>query len=122
MKKMIIAAFALLSFSVAGMAQAPAKTSKTGKETVKQSTAKTADNKMMKAPAAMKPAAATVKTETVKTKAAPAKTTAATLGKAVEKPVTAVKKDGTPDKRYTANKHLKKDGTPDKRFKEHKKG
>ena len=37
------------------------------------------------------------------------------------------KKDGTPDKRYKANKgaktptqHLKKDGTPDKRFKENK--
>lgn len=27
------------------------------------------------------------------------------------------KKDGTPDKRYTANKQLKKDGTPDKRYK-----
>jgi hypothetical protein len=27
------------------------------------------------------------------------------------------KKDGTPDKRYTASKQLKKDGTPDKRYK-----
>lgn len=39
-----------------------------------------------------------------------------------------VKKDGTPDKRFKANKtatdttvHRKKDGTPDKRFKENKK-
>ena len=39
------------------------------------------------------------------------------------------KKDGTPDKRYKANKvaadttkHMKKDGTPDKRYKENKKG
>ena len=39
------------------------------------------------------------------------------------------KKDGTPDKRYKANKtaadttkHVKKDGTPDKRYKENKKG
>lgn len=39
------------------------------------------------------------------------------------------KKDGTPDKRFKANKtaadttvvHTKKDGTPDKRFKENKK-
>lgn len=31
-----------------------------------------------------------------------------------------VKKDGTPDKRYKANKHLKSDGTPDKRYKENK--
>lgn len=28
-----------------------------------------------------------------------------------------LKKDGTIDKRYKANKGLKKDGTPDKRFK-----
>ncbi|CAM2922019.1 hypothetical protein DRF59_03195 [Chryseobacterium flavum] len=32
-------------------------------------------------------------------------------------PVAKMKKDGTPDKRYKANKHLKKDGTPDKRYK-----
>ena len=32
-----------------------------------------------------------------------------------------VKKDGTPDKRYKANKMLKKDGTPDKRYKANKK-
>lgn len=31
-----------------------------------------------------------------------------------------VKKDGTPDRRYKANKKLKKDGTPDKRYKQHK--
>ncbi|MFT3680930.1 MAG: hypothetical protein QM791_11695 [Ferruginibacter sp.] len=52
-----------------------------------------------------------------------AKTTAvATAGKTSETtaaPVT--KKDGTPDKRFKANKHLKKDGTADKRFKDHKK-
>lgn len=29
-----------------------------------------------------------------------------------------LKKDGTLDKRYKANKKLKKDGTPDKRYKE----
>lgn len=29
-----------------------------------------------------------------------------------------VKKDGTPDKRYSANRHLKKDGTPDRRYKQ----
>ena len=32
-----------------------------------------------------------------------------------------VKKDGTPDKRFKANKKLKKDGTVDKRYKENKK-
>ena len=32
-----------------------------------------------------------------------------------------LKKDGTPDKRYNANKHLKKDGTPDMRYSTSKK-
>ncbi|MGF7082811.1 hypothetical protein [Mucilaginibacter sp. UYCu711] len=32
-----------------------------------------------------------------------------------------VKKNGTPDKRYNANKHLKKDGTMDMRYKTSKK-
>lgn len=34
------------------------------------------------------------------------------------RPAGILKKDGTPDKRYKANKKLKKDGTPDKRYKE----
>lgn len=32
-----------------------------------------------------------------------------------------LKKDGTPDKRYSSSKKLKKDGTPDKRYKENQK-
>ena len=32
-----------------------------------------------------------------------------------------VNKDGSPDKRYIANKMLKKNGTPDKRYKANKK-
>ena len=35
-------------------------------------------------------------------------------------PAAPMKKDGTPDKRFKANKKLKKDGTPDMRYKEHK--
>lgn len=35
-------------------------------------------------------------------------------------PATPLKADGTPDKRFKANKKLKKDGTPDKRFSENK--
>ena len=31
-----------------------------------------------------------------------------------------LKKDGTADKRYAANKNLKKDGTPDMRYKKNK--
>ena len=37
--------------------------------------------------------------------------------KAKTKSAVKMKKDGTPDKRYKANKRLKKDGTPDKRYK-----
>ena len=73
------------------------------------------------APVQEKKQAATVKTvapkaETKKAEAAPAKK--ADAGGAV------MKKDGTPDKRFKANKApkgpVKKDGTPDKRFKENK--
>lgn len=32
-----------------------------------------------------------------------------------------LKKDGTPDKRYSGSQHVKKDGTPDLRYKENKK-
>lgn len=35
-------------------------------------------------------------------------------------PVHPVKKDGTPDRRFSSNKKLKKDGTPDARFKVNK--
>jgi hypothetical protein len=48
------------------------------------------------------------------TKPVPAKNATQTR----EKPP--VKKDGTPDKRYKANKQLKKDGQPDMRYKENK--
>lgn len=37
--------------------------------------------------------------------------------KTTTKQTVQLKKDGTPDKRYKANKHLKKDGTVDKRYK-----
>ncbi len=57
---------------------------------------------------------------------APAATTTQTksakpaVSETVSKPGVKLKKDGTPDKRYKANKRLKKDGTPDKRYKENK--
>lgn len=60
-----------------------------------------------------KPALTTTKTKT----AAGNKTKTAELGSVV---ASKVKKDGTPDKRYKANKTLKKDGTPDMRYKENK--
>ena len=53
--------------------------------------------------------ATTTKTKKV-VEAAPAKTE-------VKKTDVVLKKDGTPDKRFSSSKKLKKDGTPDKRFK-----
>ncbi len=61
------------------------------------------------APAPQKKEVKATKSTTEKKEVAPAKKEGAVM-----------KKDGTPDKRYKANKHLKKDGTPDKRYKEHK--
>lgn len=107
MKKLIIAAmFALgVSFANAQATQsttAPATQTKSG---VKTTTA---------APAAQTPADAATKTASPKTEKA--STTAAPI-----------KKDGTPDKRYSVNKKqaaakgpVKKDGTPDKRYKTNK--
>jgi hypothetical protein len=55
--------------------------------------------------------------KTVKT----AKPATVTTAKPADAPATVkMKKDGTPDKRYNANKNLKKDGTPDKRYKTNK--
>jgi hypothetical protein len=50
-----------------------------------------------------------------------AKPATVTTAKPADAPATVkMKKDGTPDKRYNANKNLKKDGTPDKRYKTNK--
>lgn len=96
MKKLIIAVFAMLSISAASFAQ--------------------------------KKKAATEPTPIPKT-AAPTKPKKATeVTTESNAPLTdrgPLKKDGTPDKRYKANKtapkpKLKKDGTPDKRYKENK--
>jgi hypothetical protein len=120
MKKLIFAAFVLLGIAGSAMAQTPAKKDDKAKaktETVKKVT---------------KPAPATKgeeqKAVIAKTKEAPAakpvakkEKTEATVVKKETKVTAPVKKDGTPDKRYTANKQLKKDGTPDKRYKQNKK-
>ncbi|MFT3979360.1 MAG: hypothetical protein QM687_02745 [Ferruginibacter sp.] len=65
------------------------------------------------------------KAEVAKVQAA--KTTKTTVAAQPAVAKTTLKKDGTPDMRYKANKlaaakktHLKKDGTADKRFKENK--
>ena len=64
----------------------------------------------------------------VKKEAKATKPAAASTAPAKTATTAPVKKDGTPDMRYKANKetavpvtHAKKDGTPDKRYKENKK-
>jgi hypothetical protein len=113
MKKLMIAALAIIGFSTATFAQAApaAKKSEPSKlQVVKKPTeAKVVDiKKTAVTPAAAKPATA----------AKPAATTG----------TAPLKKDGTPDKRYKnaaaapAAGPVKKDGTPDKRYKANKKG
>ncbi len=112
MKKILIAAVAFLSFSIAGFSQAtPAKTVPVKKETTKVAAAP----------------GATTKTGVAASNPAPATKAAATSKKEAAGDVV-TKKDGTPDMRYKQNKaaaappkHVKKDGTPDMRYKENKK-
>lgn len=124
MKKVIIAALALVGFSAASFAQsAPAvkKNEPHKMQVVKRETDKKADAKVITLNKGTKPVpAAVTKTAVVKKETKPV---------SVNKPVavaktnvaTPLKKDGTPDKRYAANKHLKADGTKDMRYKANKK-
>lgn len=103
MKKIMLALALLFSLSAVSFAQTKPEKKKAEKQTT-----------------ARKVAPAAVKAEST----APAAPEATAPSKKVAGPV---KKDGTPDKRYKANKdtttvvHRKKDGTPDKRYKENKK-
>jgi hypothetical protein len=107
MKKLLLSALALVGFASLSIAQTAAKTA---------------------APAA-KPKMEAVKKETAKP-ATSAKVVSMPAAKTAATPAAApLKKDGTPDKRFKANKEaapaagpMKKDGTPDKRFKANKKG
>ncbi|WP_374441958.1 hypothetical protein [Epilithonimonas sp.] len=60
------------------------------------------------------------KKQVTKTEKKATKTVEAQAAKVANTPDVKLKKDGTPDKRYKANKMLKKDGTPDKRYKANK--
>ena len=108
MKKLLVAVIAFLGISAATFAQtAAAPKDPKAKRAVKQTDAKA------------KTATSAVKTDAAKT-TAPAKDV-----KSAGQAAGPLKKDGTPDKRFTANKdaakkHLKKDGTADKRYKENK--
>ena len=113
MKKLILAVVSLFMISAASSAQTTAPAvKKADKPTVavtavKKETPKTAKVVKMAPATTTTPAPATTTTTTTTT------TTA-----------TPTKKDGTPDKRFKANKVVvkptKKDGTPDMRYKENK--
>ena len=114
MKKLIIAAIAIVAFSVASYAQVSPATKKesTKMQVVKKHTDKIDQTKAEPANKSSNPSQAVAATPSAK--------------KEMKNTGTPSKKDGTPDMRYSANKnlaahHLKKDGTADKRFKENKK-
>lgn len=92
MRKLILAAVALLGFSLSGQAQEMTKAVQ-GTEKAAQEVKKGAKKEAKKA-----------------------------ADKATSEAKVVLKKDGTPDKRYKQAKDvvLKKDGTPDKRYKENK--
>ncbi len=106
--------FGLISFSFAQNTAAKSVKSAPEKKEAKKAIVKP-DTKVSTASQANKQISKPVTT---------AKAPAATSAKPAAKSGTVLKKDGTPDKRYSIAKNkvpLKKDGTPDKRFKENKK-
>ncbi|MDF2381227.1 hypothetical protein JMG10_07110 [Nostoc ellipsosporum NOK] len=116
MKKIILAAFAIIGFSAASFAQTTQKTIEPATQKKEHKMTQPAKTVTPKTQASMTTATAPKATQTKQT------TPVAANGPA--------KKDGTPDMRYKANKtavaaapskHLKKDGTPDKRYTENKK-
>ncbi len=125
MKKLMIAVLALTGFSAASFAQAvPAakKSAPSKMQVVKKQTDAKAPTKMV----TLNKVKTTATTATV-TKPAPVKQEVKSVA-AIKPAATAkhnsivqLKKDGTPDKRFTAKAPVKKDGTPDMRFKANKK-
>ena len=116
MKKVIFAAIALMGLSTEGLAQTSTA--------AKTQPAKMQVPKKVSAAQALQGKVATVHKTTPSSAPAQVKQVASkTIAKNAAAPV---KKDGTPDRRYKANKrlaknhHMKKNGTPDKRFKENK--
>ncbi len=114
MKKLILAVFSLCCISAASYSQTTAP----AKKEDKMKTAAPADKKETAKATKMDKAAKPAKAHTAPA-TAPATTAVANTA------ATPTKKDGTPDKRYKANKTAKtaptkKDGTPDMRYKENK--
>lgn len=120
MKKVLMAALALIGFSAATLAQTTPAVKKTDPSTVqvvKKTTDKKDNGKAVAVNKAVKPVTAVPAT-------APVVKPAAATSPGAAAPL---KKDGTPDKRYKANQAsaaagpVKKDGTPDMRYKANKK-
>ena len=111
MKKLFLAAMAVLGLSIAGMAQTKAPAKKTSEKKThitapaKSEAVAPASAKSEKVAKESKATHHEAKNEVAKTKAANG---------------TKLKADGTPDKRYKENKKLKADGTADMRYKENK--
>lgn len=138
MKKIIMSVLALVGLGVAGFAQTtptvkkndPVKTQVVKKATEAKEEAKKVpevNKPSVQTPPATTKAVSKAKGEKEKVKSEAGKANPVVAKKPVEEKVTATnksvsKKDGTPDKRFAANKHLKSDGTKDKRYKENKKG
>lgn len=131
MKKFIIAVLALTGFSVAAFAQAVPASKKAASPNM-QVVKKHADEKTAKKAVAMhevKTPAAKATVSTVAKKPVEVKketkTVAAAKPAATTNSGTHLKKDGTPDKRFTAKTvttgPVKKDGTADMRYKANKK-
>jgi hypothetical protein len=125
MKKVIFVLLAVAGFSAASFAQT-SQAKKTDPSKMQVAT-KSIPNKIQpkvvpvtKITAATPVAAKSItKTPVVK----PENNRAAVKATPAVKPnntVAMLKKDGTPDKRFSANKHLKSDGTPDMRYKNNK--
>lgn len=115
MKRLMIATLILMGFGVAGFAQtAPViKKDESKMHVTKKSTEKKADGKVVEMKKTEKKISGS---EAAVNANAPKKVETTTSSS-----TTVLKKDGTPDKRYAANKHLKADGTKDMRYKENKK-
>ncbi len=120
MKKIILSALLLAGFAFGSQAQA-----------IKKTETKKTETKIVKPAAQASEQAVTSVKKTEVKKAVKANTPAAkkpstpvaspvAMENANEHSAVALKKDGTPDKRFKTSKKLKKDGTPDKRFKARK--
>lgn len=126
MKKTLFALVLFLGVQIVSNAQAAVQTTKKTVETKKLEVVKKADKTPAKVVSiSQKPAVKTnPKVDVPKISSSPVEKQAEKKVVATKTATTTVagpvKKDGTPDKRFSSNKQLKKDGTPDMRYKVNK--